>query len=107
MNETIRERLKRHMRRANMIGIAIVFFGFGLPPLLPIEAEVRDLVMAIASVALLLGWAFVSRFPCPICGRNVGGMFGNRASGLTPSGRGEKPANSCPHCGVSLDRRVI
>lgn len=103
MVETIRQRLRRRMLWSNMILIAIAFFGFALPPLMPLEPDARHLTMGVGAVSLVAWAAFARRFPCPRCGRDIGGMFGNRASGFAPSGRKEKPADRCPHCGIGLD----
>ena len=103
MPQTIRERLRRRMLWSNTILIAIAFLGFALPPLMPLEPDARRLTIAVAAVSLVAWAAFARRFPCPRCGRDIGGMFGNRASGFAPSGRDDKPTDRCPHCGVSLD----
>ena len=101
--ETIRGRLRRRMLWSNTTLVAIAFFGFALPPLLPLEPDTRRLTIAVGAVCLVAWAAFARRFPCPKCGGDIGGMFGNRASGFAPSGRNDKPADRCPHCGVSLD----
>jgi predicted RNA-binding Zn-ribbon protein involved in translation (DUF1610 family) len=88
---------------SNTILMVIAFFGFALPPLMPIDPEARRLTAAVGAVSLLAWAAFLTRFPCPRCGGNIGGMFGNRASGFAPSGRKDKPTNRCPHCGIGLD----
>jgi predicted RNA-binding Zn-ribbon protein involved in translation (DUF1610 family) len=103
MAETIRNRLKRYMFWSNAVVVAIAFFGFALPPLLPIDEDARKLTVGVGAVALVAWAAFVRRFPCPRCGNNIGGAFGNRAAGFALSGRKEKPANACPRCGLSLD----
>jgi hypothetical protein len=103
MTETIRHRLRHHMLWSNTILVAIAFFGFALPLILPIDDDAARLTMGLGVVALLAWGAFARRFPCPKCRSNIGGAFGNRAAGFAPSGRNEKPANACPHCGVSLD----
>jgi hypothetical protein len=88
---------------SNAVLFAIVFLGFALPPLLPLDPNASRLTVGVAAVMLVAWAAFVRRFPCPRCGGNIGGMFGQRASGFIRSGRNEKAANNCPHCGVSLD----
>jgi len=88
---------------SNAVLCAVVFLGFALPPLLPLNQEARRLTEGVAAVMLVACAAFAMRFPCPRCARNIGGMFGQRASGFAPSGPKERPANNCPHCGASLD----
>jgi len=90
---------------SNTFLVAIAFFGFALPPLMPLEHEARRLTMALGAVSLVAWAAFVRRFPCPRCGRDIGGAFGNRASGFAPSSRNDTPADRCPHCSVALDER--
>jgi hypothetical protein len=104
MRETIRDRLKRHMFWSNTFIVVIAFFGFALPALMPLASDTRRLTAAIGAISLLAWAAFLRRFPCPRCGGDIGGMFGNRASGFAPSGPRDKPTERCPHCGVSLDQ---
>ncbi len=89
---------------SNTFVVAIAFFGFGLPPFMPLAPETRHLTAAVGAISLVAWAAFARRFPCPRCGGDIGGMFGNRASGFAPSGRKDKPTDRCPHCGVSLDQ---
>ena len=103
MAETIRDRLKRRMFWSNAALLAIALLGFALPPLLPLSQDANRLTVGVAAVMLVAWAAFARRFPCPKCGGNIGGMFGQRASGFAPSGRNDKPVKNCPHCGISLD----
>ncbi len=103
--DTIRERLRRRMKWSNTAFAGIVFLGFALPPLLPLTREAEALTVGVAAAALVAWAAFARRFACPRCGGNIGGAFGNRASGFAVGSRKERPANNCPHCGASLDAR--
>jgi hypothetical protein len=55
MAETIRGRLRRRMFWSNTTLVAIAFFGFVLPPLLPLEPDTRRLTMAWGPCASWLG----------------------------------------------------
>ena len=89
---------------SNTFVVAIALFAFALPPLMPLASETRHLTAAIGAISLVAWAAFVRRFPCPQCRGDIGGMFGNRASGFAPPGRKDKPTDRCPHCGISLDQ---
>jgi predicted RNA-binding Zn-ribbon protein involved in translation (DUF1610 family) len=90
------------MIRANAACLATAFLGFALPSFLPLTRYVRTVALTVGAI-VLVGAILASRFRCPNCGKNIGGLFGNRACGFALTNHNEKPVTNCPRCGVSLD----
>ena len=107
MDETIRDRLKRRIRRCMAIGLAAWFlppFSMGVIGGLVAPAHIDSHTAgAIYLTGLLVfgGAVLVAgRTLCPACSERIGKMIG--MSVAFPFLK--KPANFCPYCGVHLDQ---
>ncbi len=109
MHETIRDRLKRRIRRCMAIGLA----ALASAPLLmgviggwvaPAHIHSRAAGAVYVTGFLVFGGAVLvaRRTLCPACSERIGKMIG--MSVAFPFFR--RPANFCPYCGVHLDQAV-
>ena len=107
MDETIRDRIRRRIRRCMAVGLGAWFlpaFSMGVIGGLVGPSHIEDRIAGAFYLAgfIVSGGAVLAarRTLCAVCSEAIGKMIG--MSVAFPFFR--KPANFCPYCGVHLDQ---